>query len=299
MESRAVLIFLESRQVWAVRATGDTPDNSARPNSSDIGHAVVRHSRSVFNRVSGDQQTFMGNLLKGKRAAVTGASQGIGLAIAKALVGVGADVALCARNAEQLKKAVENLAAGNSGRRVIGHAADVSDSTQVAQFFEAVDKQLGGLDILINNAGLGLFRATGELTVEEWDRVIGTNLSGSFYCSREALQRFEQSRGGTIINISSLAGRNPFAGGAAYNASKFGLNGFSEAMMLDHRNDNVRVSYIMPGSVATHFGGEESENADWKIAPEDIADIVMDILRMPERTLISRIEVRPSRPQKY
>src|SRR5207253_7419621 len=115
-----------------------------------------------------------------------------------------------------------------------------------------------------------------EVTVEEWNRVIGTNLSGAFYCSREALARFHIARGGWIINISSLAGKNPFPGGSAYNASKFGLNGFSEAMMLDHRNDNVRVSYIMPGSVATEFGGQDAkQKSDWKIAPEDIAEIVL------------------------
>ncbi len=239
----------------------------------------------------------MTNLLKDKRAVVTGGSQGIGLAIARALLAEGADVAICARQPNSLKKAVENLQHEAPARNVLGHAADVSDSQQVAQFFTFVDKQLGGLDILINNAGFGLFRATAELTVEEWDDLIGTNLSGAFYCSREALARFEQRRGGSIINISSLAGRNPFAGGAAYNASKFGLNGFSEAMMLDHRNDNVRVSYIMPGSVSTHFGGEELGKADWKISPDDIAQLVLDILRMPERTLISRIEVRPSRPR--
>jgi NAD(P)-dependent dehydrogenase (short-subunit alcohol dehydrogenase family) len=241
----------------------------------------------------------MSNLLTGKRAVVTGGSQGIGLAIAQALIGEGADVAVCARNAGELEKAVTGLREGAAGRKIVGQPTDVSDSRQVADFFAQVDKELGGLDILINNAGFGLFRSTAEMSVENWDRLIGTNLSGAFYCSREALQRFEAQRGGTIINISSLAGKNPFAGGSAYNASKFGLNGFSEAMMLDHRHDKVRVSYIMPGSVATHFGGVEPGGGDWKIAPEDIADLVLDILRMPERTLISRIEVRPSRPQKY
>src|SRR5581483_1500738 len=213
----------------------------------------------------------MSNLLTGKRAIVTGASQGIGLAIARALLAEGADVAVCARKAGELEKAISGLRKENSARKVVGVPTDVSDSGQVASFFERVDKELGSLDILINNAGFGLFRATAELSVEEWDRLIGTNLSGAFYCSREALQRFERQRGGTIINISSLAGKNTFAGGSAYNASKFGLNGFSEAMMLDHRNDNVRVSYIMPGSVATQFGGVETGGHDWKIAPDDIA----------------------------
>ncbi len=240
----------------------------------------------------------MSNILKDKHAVVTGASQGIGLAVAKALASEGAHVAICGRNQKLLEKAVVEIQEKKGGK-VVGHVADVSDSRQVADFFHRVDGDLGGLDILINNAGFGVFRATAELTVEEWDKLIGTNLSGAFYCSREALARFERNRnGGFIINISSLAGKNPFAGGAAYNASKFGMNGFSEAMMLDHRNDNVRVSYIMPGSVATHFGGPESANKSWKIAPEDVAEVVLDILRMPQRTLISRIEMRPSRPQK-
>ena len=239
----------------------------------------------------------MSSHLKNKRALVTGASQGIGLAVAQSLAAEGANVAICGRNQESLDKALATLGKAQ-GSKIVGHTADVSDSDQVRDLFQKVDADLGGLDILINNAGFGVFRATAELTVEEWDHLIGTNLSGAFYCSREALARFENSRGGSIINISSLAGRNPFAGGAAYNASKFGLNGFSEAMMLDHRNDNVRVSYIMPGSVATHFGGMEAVDQAWKIAPEDVAAVVLDILKMPHRTLISRIEMRPSRPQK-
>jgi 3-oxoacyl-[acyl-carrier protein] reductase len=235
--------------------------------------------------------------LTGKRAVVTGGSKGIGLEVARALLAEGASVVICARNAGEMERAVESLRKGSGAAKAAGHQADVSDAGQVAALFRLVDQELGGVDILINNAGSGVFRATGELTVEEWNRTVGTNLSGAFYCSREALARFERARGGWIINISSLAGKNPFAGGAAYNASKFGLNGFSEAMMLDHRNDNVRVSYIMPGSVDTAFGGG-AQHADWKIAPQDIAEIVINILRMPTRTLISRVEVRPSRPQK-
>ncbi|MFL6353508.1 MAG: SDR family oxidoreductase [Bryobacteraceae bacterium] len=242
----------------------------------------------------------MSELLTGKRAIVTGASKGIGLEIARALLSEGADVVICAREGKAVENAVANLRKDAQARKVTGCPADVSDSRQVKQLFEFADKELGGLDILVNNAGTGIFRAAGELTVEEWNRVIGTNLSGAFYCTREAIERFHTARGGWIINLSSLAGKNPFVGGSAYNASKFGLNGFSEATMLDHRNDNVRVSYIMPGSVDTAFAGHEAkQKSDWKIAPEDIAEIVLDILRKPGRTLISRVEVRPSRPQKY
>ncbi|MBV9762570.1 MAG: SDR family oxidoreductase [Acidobacteriaceae bacterium] len=237
--------------------------------------------------------------LTGKRAIVTGGSKGIGLEVARALLGEGVSVVICARDSHQVDRAVNELS-GKAGRaRIAGKATDVSDVAAVAELFRYADGELGGLDILVNNAGFGRFRATAELSVEEWNQVIATNLSGAFYCSREALQRFH-SRGGWVINISSLAGKNPFAGGAAYNASKFGLNGFSEAMMLDHRNDNVRVSYIMPGSVDTGFGSGETGGAksDWKIAPEDVAAIAINILRMPARTLISRVEVRPSRPRK-
>jgi NAD(P)-dependent dehydrogenase (short-subunit alcohol dehydrogenase family) len=247
----------------------------------------------------GVKADFMSGFLEGKRALVTGASKGIGFAVAEALLGEGASVIICSRREDHLQDAVQRLQKSASGGKVAGETADVSKTEDVSRLFEFADEELGGLDILINNAGVGLFRSVGELTVEEWDQVIATNLSGAFYCSREAIHRFERSRGGSIINISSLAGRNPFAGGAAYNASKFGLNALSEVTMLDHRYDNVRVSYIMPGSVDTEFAGNPvKERSDWKIAPEDIAQIVLSILRMPGRTLISRVEVRPSRPEK-
>ena len=235
--------------------------------------------------------------LEGKRALVTGASKGIGLAGAAGLLSAGVDVVICSREQNTLEQALAELGKNAGGRRVVGTTADVSKPEDVAALFKFSDKELGGLDILVNNAGVGKFRATAELTVDEWNQVIGTNLSGAFYCSREALERFHAARGGWIINISSLAGKNPFSGGAAYNASKFGMNGLSEATMLDHRSDNVRVSYVMPGSVDTEFSGQQkNESSSWKIAPEDIAEIVLNILRMPERTLISRVEVRPSRP---
>ena len=238
--------------------------------------------------------------LSGKRAIVTGASKGIGFAVARDLLGAGANVLLCARNGEQLERSIAHLRQGAPRAQALGHTADVSDSAQVAKLFEFADQQLGGLDILVNNAGIGIFRAVAELTVDEWNRVIATNLNGAFYCTREALARFERNKGGgSIVNISSLAGKNPFTGGSAYNASKFGLNALSETTMLDHRYDNVRVSYILPGSVDTGFSGQEANQpSTWKIAPEDVAAIALHILTMPERTLISRVEVRPSRPEK-
>jgi 3-oxoacyl-[acyl-carrier protein] reductase len=237
--------------------------------------------------------------LKGKRALVTGASKGIGLAVAEGLALAGVEVAICARHEKGLLQALSHLQEKAPYAKTTGYVADVSKAASVSDLFAFVDRELGGLDILINNAGIGIFRPAAALAIEEWDAMLATNLSGAFYCSRLALARFQQAGGGFIINISSLAGKNPFAGGSGYNASKFGMNGFSEAMMLDHRNDNVRVSYIMPGSVDTGFSGRGGEDkSDWKIAPSDIADIVLHILQMPARTLVSRVEVRPSRPGK-
>ena len=155
------------------------------------------------------------------------------------------------------------------------------------------------MDILINNAGIGIFKPTSELTIEDWRKTLDVNLSGTFYCSREALTRMCGNGGGYIVNLSSLAGKNPFAGGAAYNASKFGMNGFSEAMMLDHRQEDIRVTYIMPGSVDTDFSPRSAgKSANWKIAPRDVADMVLAILKMPARTLVSRVEIRPAKPGK-
>ncbi len=237
----------------------------------------------------------MDTFLTGKNAVVTGGTRGIGLAIAEALAIAGAGVAICGRTQANVESAVRQLT-NKSKSKVVAKVADVRSSTEVASFFEYVDRELGQLDIVVNNAGVGIFKSTAELSVEEWQKTLDTNLSGVFYCSREALRKI-RNRGGYIINISSLAGKNAFASGAAYNASKFGLNGLSEAMMLDHRNENVKVSYILPGSVATEFGSS-SGGEKWKIAPEDVAEIVLMLLKTPARTLISRVEVRPSKPGK-
>jgi NAD(P)-dependent dehydrogenase (short-subunit alcohol dehydrogenase family) len=235
----------------------------------------------------------MAGFLENKVAVVTGATRGIGRAVAETLLREGASVAICGRSQRGVDTALAELQ--GFGTRVIGAPSDVSRTDSVSRLFKLVDEQLGGLDILVNNAGLGIFRSVADLSFEDWKTTIDTNLSGVFYCCHEAIPRLRHRGGGTIINISSLAGRNPFAGGAAYNASKFGLNGFSEAMMLDHRYDKIRISYVMPGSVDTDFGGHSSP-ASWKIAAQDVADAVMMVLRMPERTTISRIEMRPSQP---
>jgi NAD(P)-dependent dehydrogenase (short-subunit alcohol dehydrogenase family) len=233
--------------------------------------------------------------LKGKLALVTGGTRGIGREIAQKLLDAGANVAISGHSEDSVVRALAEFQ--THGNKVVGKAADVRTYDEVSGLFRFTDTELGGLDILVNNAGVGVFRPTADLAIEEWQRVVETNLTGAFYCTREALFRFRIRRGGYVVNISSLAGKNAFAGGAAYNASKFGLNGFTEAVMLDHRYENVRVSSIMPGSVDTEFGGSNT-GAAWKIWPEDIAEIVLMLLRTPERTLISRVEVRPSQPKR-
>jgi 3-oxoacyl-[acyl-carrier protein] reductase len=238
----------------------------------------------------------MEQILSGKTAVVTGGTRGIGRAIALRLLKEGAAVAVCGRSREKVQNLVKDCQ-DDAGDRLFAEAADVSKLEDVGRFFRQVDERFGGLDILINNAGIGVFKSVADLTPEEWHRTIDLNLTGVFYCSHEALPRMRTRGGGYIVNIGSLAGKNPFAGGGAYNASKFGLNGFSEAMMLDHRYDNIRVSYVMPGSVETDFGPHPAA-APWKIQPDDIAEVVMMLLRMPARTLVSRVEIRPSKPPK-
>ena len=206
-------------------------------------------------------------------------------------------MAICGQRQESVDRAVAALAAETAGK-VKGKAADVRNHEEVAELFRFVDAECGALDVLVNNAGVGIFRHVRELSLDEWKHTLETNLYGAFYCSREALFRFGTNDGGYVVNISSMAGANAFAGGAAYNASKFGLMGFTEAMLQDVRSENVRVSTIMPGSVATEFSGRAaSDGANWKIQPEDVAEIVRFILKMNARTVVSRVEVRPSRPK--
>ncbi|HKS97072.1 MAG TPA: SDR family oxidoreductase [Terriglobia bacterium] len=236
--------------------------------------------------------------LSDKVAVVTGGTRGIGYSIAEALLAEGAMVFLCGRDPALLKRALDTL--GKDGRRdrIDGIAADVSRYDDCRRLIEAAVKRFGGLDILVNNAGIGVFKPVDQLSVDEWDRTLGTNLSGVFYCCHEAIPRLRERGGGYIFNISSLAGINAFAGGSAYNASKFGLNGFSEAMMQDVRYDGIRVSYIMPGSVATDFGGGpgSARHETWKLTGADIAKAVVDLYQFPPSSLASRIEMRPSQP---
>jgi 3-oxoacyl-[acyl-carrier protein] reductase len=240
----------------------------------------------------------MANEAKDKIAVVTGGTRGIGFDIASALVAEGAKVFVCGRDAGHLKAALKKLQAGAKDR-ADGVVADVRNYEDCRKVVHGAAERFGGLDILVNNAGIGIFKPVDQLSPEEWDSVIETNLSGVFYCCREAIPFMRRRGGGYIFNISSLAGVNPFAGGSAYNASKFGLNGFSEAIMQDVRYDGIRVSYIMPGSVDTAFNHApqfRDPNAGWKLSGEDIAKAVIDLYKFPAKSLASRIEMRPSQP---
>ena len=236
--------------------------------------------------------------LKGKAAVVTGGSKGIGRAIAESLIDAGVNVSISARNEDEIRRAVADLNERGSGRAA-GFVCDVRDEAQVRSYFAQTVEHFGGVDILVNNAGIGLFAPVESMSPEDFRAVIETNVCGMFYCCHEAIPLMKQRGGGYIINISSLAGTNAHPRLAAYNASKFGLNGFSEALMQEVRHDNIKVSYIMPGSVNTEFGGDEpSDEKSWQLQPQDIAKAVLDLLSYPDRALASRIELRPSRPPK-
>jgi 3-oxoacyl-[acyl-carrier protein] reductase len=239
----------------------------------------------------------MADAMKEKVAVVTGGSRGIGYSIAEALLAEGAKVFICGRDRNFLKTALEKLRAA-APDRVDGIVADVRRYEDCRKLVHAGAERFGGLDILVNNAGVGFFKPVDQLSVEEWDTTIQTNLSGVFYCCREAIPLLRKRGGGYIFNISSLAGVNPMPTGSAYNASKFGLNGFSEALMQDVRYDGIRVSYLMPGSVDTDFAaapGSKSRET-WKLTGDDIAKAVIDLYKFPRTALASRIEMRPSQP---
>jgi 3-oxoacyl-[acyl-carrier protein] reductase len=231
--------------------------------------------------------------LSGKVAVVTGGNRGIGRGIVEALAGEGATVALTARRAETATKAAKEV-----GRGALGFACDVRSQESVEKLFADVARTAGGVDVLVNNAGIGVFAPVADLSPDDWRAVIETNLNGVFYCCHEAIPLMRKRGGGYIFNISSLAGRNAFPSAAAYNASKFGLNGFSEALMQEVRYDGIRVSYLMPGSVATEFGRGSDAKAGWALQPADVAAIVIDLLRSPAHALYSRVEMRPSKPPK-
>ncbi|HEX5171663.1 MAG TPA: SDR family oxidoreductase [Cyclobacteriaceae bacterium] len=234
--------------------------------------------------------------LSNTTALITGGSKGIGYGIAASLLEQNAKVAITGRSKKSIDEAVTSLAKIGKGE-VMGIESDVRNSAAQKEVVDQVVKKWGKLDVLVANAGLGYFGSVEELTDEQWQQTIDTNLTGVFYSVKAAIPALKKTRG-YIITIASLAGTNFFAGGSAYNASKFGLVGFTQAIMLDLRSSGIKVSTIMPGSVSTHFNNHQPNESDaWKIQPEDIGELVVDLLKMNPRTLPSKIEVRPSIPK--
>ena len=225
--------------------------------------------------------------LAGRVALVTGGTKGIGAAIVAALSDAGASVVATSRSGR-----------GETRSNVRHVTADVRNAVDASRSVEQAAAEFGGLDILINNAGVGQFAPVAEMPIEQWHDVIDTNISGVFYCCHAGIPHLRKRGGGWIINISSLASKNAFAGGAAYCASKAALNQFSEALMMEVRHDNIRVSCVLPGSVETGFGRGMISKEGWALRPEDVAQVVMDLIAMPARSLPSRVELRPSRPPK-
>ena len=230
---------------------------------------------------------------------MTGGSRGIGRAIAAALLQKGAHVTISGVNKDHLEKAEAELSrVATGGARVLIFAADVRDQLAVQSLVDETARRQGGLDILVNNAGVGWFGSVESQGHDEWRRVMDTNVTGVFNCCKAAIPHLRRRGGGYIINISSLAGSNPFVGGASYCASKAAVDVFSEALMQEVRHDGIRVSYIKPGSVNTDFMGQADPDNDWKLRPEDVAQVVIDLVSHDQRSLPSRVDMRPSRPPK-
>ena len=239
----------------------------------------------------------------GSVAIVTGGSRGIGRAVAESLLQRGADVLISGRSAGSLDEASAELAAisGTAGAgRLETVAADVRRPADAERLVAVAVDRFGGVDVLVNNAGVGLFETVAEQSVDDWAQVIETNLSGVFYCCRAAIPVLRRRGGGWIINVSSLAGSYPFANGAAYCASKAGLDAFTAALMQEVRFDGIRVSAVAPGSVGTAFAGSDDRHAaaPWKLTAADVAQVVVDLLSHDARSLPSRVEIRPSQPRK-
>ncbi|MGY5849458.1 SDR family oxidoreductase [Salegentibacter sp. F14] len=233
--------------------------------------------------------------LENKVALITGGSKGIGFGVAKSLLDLGMRVAITSRSLENAQNAAAKL--GNADK-VLALQADVRNYESQQKAVNSLIDQWGQMDVLIANAGIGHFGNIDELSVKQWQETLDTNLSGVFYSIKSSLEALKKSQG-YVITISSLAGTNFFAGGAAYNASKFGVTGFTQAVMLDLRDKGIKVSTIMPGSVATYFNDHTPTEEDaWKIQPQDIGELVVDLLKINPRTLPSKIEVRPSQPPK-
>jgi NAD(P)-dependent dehydrogenase (short-subunit alcohol dehydrogenase family) len=228
-------------------------------------------------------------------AVITGGSKGIGLAIAEAFAADGVNVVIAGRD-ERALAAAEAKLSPLKGAALVSRT-DVRDYAAVEKLMGEAAATFGGIDVLVNNAGVGKFGPVDEMSLDDWHTVIDTNLNAVFYCTKAALPFLRKSANAYIVNISSLAGKNWFAGGAAYCASKAGLNAFSESLMQDVRQHDIRVSYVMPGSVNTEFNFRGAQQADWKLSAGDIAAVVLDLVRSDKRALASRVEIRPSKPR--
>ena len=240
--------------------------------------------------------------LAGRAAVVTGGSRGIGAAIAAALVSRGVDVLACGRSAEALAETRAAAGSGAAGAAEAGRLetlqADVRDPAQARMLVERAAALFGGLDVLVNNAGVSRFRELAALSDDDWREIVETNLSGVFHCCRAAIPALRRRGGGWIVNVSSLAGSHPFAGAAAYCASKAGVDALSEALMQEVRHEGIRVCCVAPGSVDTRFAGDPPADTSWKLTAGDVARVVVDLLQHDPRSLPSRVEIRPARPRK-
>ena len=271
----------------AAQTTPEAAEQQTR-DAAALGERVRQRAADRPGSENRDQRHACGLSYSGIMVVlVTGGSKGIGLAIARAFLGRGDQVVIGARNPSA------SLAADRL--RVV--KADVRRPADAQKLVDEAVQLFGGLDVLVNNAGIGRFVNVADMSLDDWHAIIETNLNGVFYCTRAAIPAMRKRGGGFIVNISSLAGRNAFPGAAAYCASKAGLNQFSEALMQEVRYDNIRVSYVMPGSVATEFGDHPVTDTDaWKLTSEDVAKVVLDLVSHDPRSLPSRVELRPSRP---
>jgi NAD(P)-dependent dehydrogenase (short-subunit alcohol dehydrogenase family) len=234
---------------------------------------------------------------QGRVALVTGGTRGIGAAIARRLARDGFDTFVSGTRQETLEKALSRF--GEEGLSIRGFAADARREEDQRRLVESVAERGGRLDVLVNNAGIGVFAPVDRIRPEEFRAVLETNLLGPFYAVHYAAPIMKRGGGGFIVNVASLAAVNAFAGGSAYNASKFGLLGFSEAAMLDLRHDGIRMATVLPGSVATEFGHSHgNRDQSWMLQGADVAEAVADLVRFPDRAIPSRVDLRPSRPPK-
>lgn len=231
--------------------------------------------------------------LAGTVALISGASRGIGLAIAHSLGNLGAKIAVCARNAGRLQTAAEELR--GKGATVLAQTADVTRASDVASLVRETERALGPIEILVNNAGIGLFIAAQEATEANWDAVMDTNLKSAFLLSKEVAPGMIRRQSGHIINIASLSAKSFYAGGALYCASKWGMLGFTQCMAEDLRGYGIRVSAVCPGSVATEFSPHAGKDARKMLQPQDIAHAVEMIVTQEPQSFISEISLRPTR----